>query len=209
MSAPPPILTVEGVSRRFGRRQALAPTTFSLEAGRGVALMGANGSGKTTLLRIIAGLLRPTEGTVRLLGEEPRRSPAARGRIGWLGHELGLYDELTAVENLRFHAALQPDPVDASGIARALDTVGLAERATARVSALSRGMKERLALARLLLHRPDLFLLDEPTTGLDAGSVAVLGEMIRSWLVRGATVLISTHDAAFAAALGLGELRLQ
>jgi heme exporter protein A len=170
------------LGRAYGDRIALAGVTLTLDAGRTLAVFGANGAGKSTLLRILATLLRPHRGTVRVLGSElPREGWAARGRIGFLGHEPLLYRELTARENLRFHARLHGV---APGRAEALlEAVGLANRADEPVRTYSRGMVQRVAVCRAVLHDPELLLLDEPLAGLDPGAAtaveALLGERTR------------------------------
>jgi ABC-type multidrug transport system ATPase subunit len=170
------------LGRAYGDRVALAGVTLTLEEGRTLAVFGANGAGKSTLLRILATLLRPHRGTARVLGAElPREGWAARGRIGFLGHEPLLYRELTARENLRFHARLHGV---AAGRAEALlEAVGLADRADEPVRTFSRGMVQRVAVCRAVLHDPELLLLDEPLAGLDPAAAAaveaLLGERTR------------------------------
>jgi heme exporter protein A len=170
------------LGRAYGDRVALAGVTLTLEEGRTLAVFGANGAGKSTLLRILATLLRPHRGIARVLGAElPRQGWAARGRIGFLGHEPLLYRELTARENLRFHARLHG--VAAGRAEGLLDAVGLAGRADEPVRTFSRGMVQRVAVCRAVLHDPELLLLDEPLAGLDPGAAAaveaLLGERTR------------------------------
>ncbi|MEK8023086.1 MAG: ABC transporter ATP-binding protein [Candidatus Hydrogenedentota bacterium] len=195
------ILHLENVSRRYGRVEALKSTTLEIHAGAGVALTGPNGCGKSTLLKIAAGLLRPTTGRVSLFAADPWKDRSVRGRAGYLGHELGLYDELTGPENLRFFAALYGVEDAERKLAGALETAGLPP--AMRIAAYSRGMKERLALARAMIHDPEFLLLDEPTTGLDEASTTRLAQVIRRWREEGRAVLVSTHDPAFASAAGL------
>jgi heme exporter protein A len=176
------------VGRAYGDRIALAGVTLALEDGRTLAVFGANGAGKSTLLRILATLLRQHRGTVRVLGAElPREGWAARGRIGFLGHEPLLYRELTARENLRFHARLHG--VEAGRAETLLDAVGLTGRADEPVRTFSRGMVQRVAVCRAVLHDPELLLLDEPLAGLDPGAAAA----VEALLGRRTRVVIS-HD---------------
>src|SRR5829696_6920190 len=187
-----PAIELEQLERRFGERAALAGVTVSVEEGQTLVVLGANGAGKTTLLRILAGLLRPHAGRARVLGAElPREAYRARGRIGLLGHEPMLYRDLTVRENLRFHARLHGI---ADGRAEELvERVGLAARADEPLRTLSRGMAQRAAICRTVLHAPELLLLDEPLANLDPGGAAAVAPLIG----RGAgpaRVLIS-HDA--------------
>jgi heme exporter protein A len=176
------------LGRAYGDRVALAGVTLSLEAGRTLAVFGANGAGKSTLLRILATLLRPHQGTAKVLGAAlPDEGWSARGRIGFLGHEPLLYRDLTARENLRFHARLHGV---AAGRAEALlEAVGLAHRADEPVRTFSRGMVQRVAVCRAVLHDPELLLLDEPLAGLDPGAAAA----VEALLGRRTRVVIS-HD---------------
>jgi len=178
------------VGRAYGERVALRDVTLTLEQGRTLAVFGANGAGKTTLLRILATLLRAHHGSVRVLGRElPREGWAVRGRIGFLGHQALLYRDLTARENLRFHARLHgvaPQRID-----ELLDAIGLRLRADEPVHTYSRGMVQRLAVCRTVLHAPELLLLDEPLAGLDPGAAEVVQALIGPG--RGTRVVIS-HD---------------
>jgi len=182
------------VSRHFGRRRALARLTLTVHAGEILGLLGPNGAGKSTLLGVLATLVTPNTGDV-LYGDRPagRWGPALRGHIGLLAHELHLYAELTARQNLSFFAelhGLKPDAV----VPEALERAGLADRADEDVSGFSRGMRQRLALERALLHRPRLVLFDEPFTGLDDRSVAAVSDRVRRLAAGGAIVLLATHD---------------
>lgn len=198
-----PALQLDSVSKRYGNRIALRPTSLSALPGELIALMGPNGAGKTTLLKIAAGILKSTEGRAYAFGKDPLRDCTVRSRTAYLGHELGLYDELTAAENLRFYAALygvkNPEPAVSDG----LRTVGLSDRASDRVGSFSRGMRERLGLARLTLHSPDLILLDEATAGLDSAALGILAGLCKKWRGEDRTVLLSTHDFAFAEEVGM------
>jgi heme exporter protein A len=184
---------------------------MSLAAGDTLVVFGPNGAGKTTLLRVLAGLLRPHGGRVRVLGAElPRESFAVRGQIGWLGHEPLLYKELTARENLRFHARLHG--IDEARVEESLDMVGLAGRAAEPIRELSRGMVQRVATARAVLGSPPLLLLDEPLSNLDPAARELVEPLIgRS---SGCTRVIASHDPAAGLAeadyvLGLREGRTE
>ena len=188
-------LTLTDVSRHFGRRRALAQVSFTAQAGQIVALLGANGAGKSTLLSIVATLLDPSSGEVRYGRVTAREgSDRLRGRIGLLGHDLYLYPELTAAENLRFFADLYGLDAPAERVGRALASAALQDRAHDPVSSFSRGMRQRLAVERALLHQPRLVLLDEPFTGLDDLSSDSLRERLRAVRARGAIVIVTTHE---------------
>jgi len=199
-----PAVRCGGLERRFGDRLALAGVDLEVGEGQVVLLTGANGAGKTTLLRILATVLKPTAGTAEVSGHElPKEATAVRGRVGYAGHEALVYPGLTARENLELYAALHGSPEAA--VAGALDRVGLATRATTRVSELSRGMRQRLSLARATLHGPALLLLDEPTTGRDDDGRDVL----RSVLAGGATALVATHEPDWFASVAARSVRLE
>jgi heme exporter protein A len=187
-----PAVALEGLGRAYGERVALREVSFELPAGATVAVFGANGAGKTTLLRILAGLLRPHAGRVAVLGAElPREAHRARGRIGLLGHEPLLYRDLTVRENLRFHARLHR--VAEARAEELVAQVGLAARADDPIRTLSRGMTQRAAICRAVLHAPELLLLDEPLANLDPGGAAAVAPLIGR-TAGPARVLIS-HDA--------------
>jgi len=205
MTHPSPSLQLDNVSRSFGNRVALRSISLQAEPGHSIAIMGPNGCGKTTLLRIAAGILRPTEGRAYAFGKDPLRDCEVRARTAYLGHELGLYDELTASENLRFYAGLYRVNSD---INDALRTVGLLDRALDRVASFSRGMKERLGLARLTLHNPELILLDEATAGLDKAALNILAALCRKWRDENKTVVLATHDSVFASEAGMKVIDL-
>ena len=182
------------VTRNFGRRRALNRVTLHAAAGSITALLGPNGAGKSTLLSIAATLLEPSSGRVTYGGADSTAGPELRARIGLVGHDLYLYPELTAAENLRFFACVyRLDDVDAR-VDRALATAGLSERGDDMVAAFSRGMRQRLALERALIHDPRLLLLDEPFTGLDDAARQALRERLRAARAAGAIVLLTTHD---------------
>ncbi|MCL2419980.1 MAG: ABC transporter ATP-binding protein [Conexibacteraceae bacterium] len=191
MSSTEAAVELAGLGRRFGERVVLRELSLSLPAGATLAVLGRNGAGKTTLLRILATLLRPHAGTVRLFGEElPRRGFAVRGRIGLLGHEPLLYRDLSGRENLVYHARLHRVP--AARVDEVLEAVGMARRAEDPVRLLSRGMVQRLAVARCVLHRPGLLLLDEPRSNLDPAG----GEQVEPLIGRasGATRVLTSHE---------------
>jgi heme exporter protein A len=186
-----PALRLEGVGRRYGEREALSDVSLSLGEGETLVVFGPNGAGKTTLLRILATLLRPHTGSVRVLGKSlPDESWAVRGRIGLLGHEPLLYRELTARENLRFHAHLHG--VGEERVDELLDAVGMKDRAREALRTLSRGMVQRVAIARAVLHDPELLLLDEPRANLDPAASELVEPLIGAG--SGRTRVISSHD---------------
>ena len=188
-------LTFSNVSRNFGRRRALSSVSISASAGQVVALLGANGSGKSTLLSIAATLLEVSSGDVRY-GDMTARDGGAglRRRIGVLGHDLYLYPELTAAENLRFFGDLYGLDGVAGRVTAALAQAVLSDRGDDPVSSFSRGMRQRLALERALLHEPRLVLLDEPFTGLDDPSSIALRLRLAHVRDGGAIVLLTTHE---------------
>lgn len=188
-------LTFDGVSRYFGRRRALSGVSFSVEAGQVVALLGANGSGKSTLLSIGSTLLEASAGEVRYgTLTAAAGGPALRGRIGLLGHDLYIYPELTAAENLRFFAHLYGLDGVEDRVRRALVSAALSDRADDPAGSFSRGMRQRLALERALLHGPRLVLLDEPFTGLDEVSSIALRDRLARERERGALIIVTTHE---------------
>jgi heme exporter protein A len=179
------------LGRDFGDRAALADVSLSLAAGESLLVLGPNGAGKTTLLRVLASLLRPSAGAVRVLGcELPGEGWRLRGRIGYLGHEPLLYRDLSGRENLRFAARLNGIAEPEQRIESLLGAVQMSSRADDRVDSLSAGMCQRLALARCLLHEPELVLLDEPESHLDAEG----RELARGLLARAGTRVVVSHD---------------
>ncbi len=177
--------------RRYGEREALAGVTLTLGAGQTLVVFGPNGAGKSTLLRVLATLLRPHEGTVRVLGSElPGDSWAVRGRVGLLGHEPLLYRELTAQENLLFHARLHG--VGQERVGELLEAVAMGSRAREPLRTLSRGMVQRVAVARAVLHEPELLLLDEPSSSLDPAAVELLEPLLGAQ--SGRTRVLCSHD---------------
>jgi heme exporter protein A len=186
-----PAIELAGLTRRYGDREALADVSLTLEAGRTLVVFGPNGAGKTTLLRVLATLLRPHAGTVRLLGHAlPGEGWAVRGRVGFLGHAPLLYRDLTARENLRFHAQLHG--VGAQRVDALLEQVGLTRRADDPVHTYSRGMVQRAAVARAVLHDPELLLLDEPTANLDPHATELVEHLVGP--SSGRTRVVTSHD---------------
>lgn len=188
------LIIATALVRRFGAVTALAGVDFTVSPGELVLLLGANGAGKTTLLRILAGLTRPLRGTVLVAGRDLHAEPEARRAVGFLSHSALLYEDLTPRENLAFAAALHQlhDP-DAT-IARVLEIAGLSARADRPTRGCSRGMLQRLALARATLHEPTILLLDEPFTGLDAGASRTLVSQMIADRERGRAIVAVTHD---------------
>jgi heme exporter protein A len=188
-------IAVAGLRRDFGERTALDGVDLSLAAGESLVVLGPNGAGKTTLLRVLASLLRPSSGDVRVLGRQlPDEAWKVRGRIGFLGHESLLYRDLTGRENLRFQARLhgmRGEPAE-ERIAKLLAAIGMERRAEDRVAELSAGMRQRLALCRTVLHEPELLLLDEPDSNLDAEGRELARGLIGP--PSGRTRVLVTHD---------------
>lgn len=186
-------ITVDGVWKFYGDYPAIRNISFTVEPGACMALLGRNGAGKTTLLRILAGLSIAAKGTVSILGHEVRQQEA-RQKIGVLGHGIGIYDELSAIENLKLFARIYEVPNAQSTAEMWLEKTGLANVATGMVREFSRGMRQRLAVARAFLHDPQVLLLDEPFTALDDRAIAVLQTLLREALQNGKTVMMSTHQ---------------
>ena len=195
MNEQPPAILANQLGRRFGRRRVLHELQMEIPAGSFVGLYGSNGAGKTTLLRILCGLARPTAGRCMIFGQNPMaRGGAVRARLGFLSHQGALYPELTAHENLALYARLYGVADPHARAAAMLEGVGLGARAGDRVRHFSRGMLQRMALARSLLHEPDLLLLDEPFTGLDPAGVDDMGARLSALYETGKTILMTTHD---------------
>lgn len=190
------LLTAARLTRQFDRRVAVQDLSFELAAGEIFALLGPNGAGKTTTLRMLAGLIEPTGGQVIVDGETMSRAsaPRLRGRIGFLTEAPGLWDRLTVRQNLMTYAALQGLPSPARSVDAALDLFDIRDRATEPTAQLSKGLKQRVALARTLLHRPDIVLLDEPTSGLDPASAREVRELVLRLRDERRAVLLSTHN---------------
>ncbi|MGE0353314.1 MAG: heme ABC exporter ATP-binding protein CcmA [Gemmatimonadales bacterium] len=196
-SAEPPLLAGRGLQRRFGALRVLRGLDVTVEAGQVLVVLGENGSGKSTLLRLLAGLTRPTAGSVAIQGVLLRSSdPAIRRLYGLVAHQSTLYDDLTVAENLRFAARLHGLADPAGAARRAMVETEIAHRAEDRAGRLSRGLLQRASIARAFIHQPRLMLLDEPFTALDVPSAA----HIRAWLARrvdqGAGAVVVTHQVA-------------
>jgi heme exporter protein A len=190
-----PALRVAGLTKRFGHVRALRGVDFGLGAGESLAVFGPNGAGKTTLLRILAGLLKPDGGEVWFGGERLERGRAAhRRRVGLISHHSLLYDGLTAAENLVFYARLYGVAGPRAAAERALAGVGLDDRASDLVGTFSRGMVQRLAIARALLHDPEVMLLDEPFSGLDQRASATLRDLLGRLRAERRTMVLVTHN---------------
>jgi heme exporter protein A len=190
----PPAVVTTDLARLFAREPALAGISLRVEAGRTVALLGPNGAGKTTLLRILATAIRPSYGHATVDGYDLGSDAALiRERVAYLSHATGLYDDLTARENLAFAATMLGTDDATARVERALDDVGLRERAGERGRDLSAGMRKRLALGRILLGRASLVLLDEPYAALDAAGMALIDQLLAAWHEVGVTVLVASH----------------
>jgi ABC-2 type transport system ATP-binding protein len=190
------VLSAIHLTRRFGERLAVDDATFEIGRGEIFALLGPNGAGKTTTLRMLAGLIEPSNGEVHLDGERIARGNAARlrARVGFLTESPGLWDRLTVWENLRTYARLHGLPAADAAVERSLDAFAIRDRRNEPAAVLSKGLKQRVALARTLLHNPDIVLLDEPTSGLDPESARDVREMIVALRDQHRAVLLSTHN---------------
>ncbi len=186
-------VAAEGVWKYYGDYPALRDINLSAEPGACLALLGRNGAGKTTLLRILAGLSRASRGRVRVFDKEPR-DQAARRRVGVLGHGIGVYEEFSALENLRLFASLHGMTDPRRTALEWLQRTGLDRVKDGLVREFSRGMRQRLAVARAFLHEPSVLLLDEPFTALDDRAVAVLQDLLAQARSRGSTIILSTHQ---------------
>jgi ABC-2 type transport system ATP-binding protein len=190
------VIEAQGLTKRYGRISAVDGVSFTVGRGEIFGLLGPNGAGKTTTILMMLGLTEVTGGSIRMLGEDPARNPLeVKRRVGYLPDTVGFYDHMTALDNLRYTAALigiEPSQSE-ERIASALDRVGLADVGRRRVGAFSRGMKQRLGLAEILMKDAAIAILDEPTSGLDPQATAELLEMIRSLKRDSVAVLISSH----------------
>ncbi len=190
----PPAVVTADLARLFAGIPALAGVSLRIDPGRTIGVLGSNGAGKTTLLRLLATAIRPSYGTARIDGLDLGGQPdLVRERISYLSHSTGLYDDLSARENLAFAASLLGTPDADSRVVRALSDVGLADRAGTRVGGFSAGMRKRLALARILLGQASLVLLDEPLAALDDEGMGVIEQLLAAWREVGVTVLIASH----------------
>ena len=196
-------LAAAGLEKGFGGGPVLWNLDLTVAWGEFLVIFGANGSGKTTLLRILSGQTRPDGGSVEIAGFDLRRQgAAARRRVGVVFHRGLLYDDLTGRENLTFYGRLYALPDLPNRVSEVLARVGMSQRADRRVRSLSHGMQKRLSIARALLHRPPLLLLDEPESGLDRDSVAALADILREWTAAGRAVVMTTHNADLGLAWG-------
>ncbi len=196
----PQAVELDHVWKFYGNYAALRDYTLTIEEGRCLALLGRNGAGKTTVLRILAGLSPFQRGAVRLFGQTSR-SPDARLQIGFLGHGIGVYEDLSARENLAFFANICEVTNSRATVESWLERVNLSRVAGIPVRQFSRGMRQRLALARTFLHSPKLLLLDEPFTSLDDRAIRMLSELLAEARTRGATIILSTHQIREALAI--------
>jgi heme exporter protein A len=188
-----PAVQLEGLARHYGEREALGGVSLSLEGGQSLVVFGPNGAGKSTLLRVLATLLRPHSGRVRVLGRAlPEEAWAVRGHVGLLAHEPLLYRDLTARENLRFHARLHG--VAPARVEELLERLQLRQRCGDPLRTLSRGMVQRVAIARTVLHEPQLLLLDEPRANLDPAAIELVDPLIGAGSRR--TRVLTSHDPA-------------
>lgn len=196
----PEAIALEKVWKFYGDYAALRDYTFAVMEGSCCVVLGRNGAGKTTLLRILAGLSPFQRGSVRVFGQAPRAEKARR-QVGFLGHGIGVYEDLSARENLNFFAQIA-DIESPRAVTNAwLQRVGLDRVASMPVRQFSRGMRQRLAVARAFLHAPQILLLDEPFTSLDDRAITMLGELLQEARLRGATIVLSTHQIREALAL--------
>ncbi len=184
-------IEVKNLTKKFGAIRALDNLSLTIEEGQSYAILGPNGAGKTTLIKVLSTILKPTSGRVTVNGHDAvKESMEARKSIGWVSHAPLLYDELTVLENLEFYAGLFDADADLEGI---MDELGISHVKDMLVGTLSRGMKQRTAIARALLHKPRILLLDEASTGLDLKSRGLFHSLLQGLKAGGTTVVMSTH----------------
>jgi ABC-type multidrug transport system ATPase subunit len=189
-----PVVVLDQITKLFGRFAALREVSASFASGRIYAILGENGAGKSTLLRIVAGLARPTRGRVTIFGSADVQHVLAR--IGYMGHAPLLYDEFSGAENLQYFGALySSQAASRSNVESAMHMVGLDPQLTRRTSAYSQGMRQRLALARAMIHDPELLLLDEPFSNVDVASTQTMASLMGKLRDRGKTIFVVTHQA--------------
>ena len=188
-------IVIEGLEKSYRDWPVLWDLDLTVPWGESLSLFGSNGAGKTTLLRILATSVRPDAGTVHISGRDIRRQAReARLRIGVVGHRGFLYEDLTTRENLNYYARLYSVTDRGTRVDAALERVRLGRRADHRIRTLSNGMQKRAAIARAILHQPDVLLLDEPEAGLDADSREMLGDLLTEWTTDGKSAVLTTHD---------------
>jgi heme exporter protein A len=191
------VITVKKLVKRFGLKTVLRGVDFEVQPGEFVALLGPNGAGKTTFLRILASLSRPSLGEVTVAGHQlPHEAAAVRARLGVVSHLPLLYGDLTAEENLRFYGRMYNIDLLEARTTEVLEMVGLLERRKDLVRTFSRGMQQRLAIGRAVLHDPDVMLFDEPYTGLDQDASSMLDDVLQTVAAAGRTVVMTSHDLA-------------
>jgi heme exporter protein A len=203
MTAPPSVATVQvtALRKEFGRRLAVAGVDFALSAGDSLAIFGPNGAGKTTLLRLVAGLLKPSAGMARVNGVDTRLDRRARSGVGLISHQSMLYAPLTALENVEFTARLYGIPRARDAARAALEAMRMLDRADVLVRTLSRGLQQRVSIARALVQQPSVLLLDEPYSGLDEAGAQALTQLLTMLRGQGATLLVVTHNVSEGLAL--------
>jgi len=194
--SPSPIVEVAELAREFGSTRAVAGVTFSLAAGECLALFGPNGAGKTTLLRVLAGLLKPTSGSARVAGVQLPGGPLARSRVGLISHHTMLYEALSPRENVTFSARLYGIRDARGRVEDSLRRMSMLERADAPIRSLSRGMQQRVSIARAMVHSPQLVLADEPYSGLDESGSRALTALLQELRSTGTAIIIVTHNLA-------------
>lgn len=204
-----PLIEARGLSKSFGPTPILRGVNLKIGANGGTLIVGSNGAGKSTLLRILAGLSAPTTGSALLFGAPSHAlETSLRARAGLVTHQTFLYPNLTARENLTFYADLYGRPRDAAEISGWLERVGLARAGNERIRTFSRGMEQRLTLARALLNRPDALLMDEPFAALDPEGVALAGSLLREARERGCALLLTAHQEVTIAGIEFDSYRL-
>lgn len=191
-----PIVEVSDLTRAFGSRKAVAGVTFALAPGECLAVFGPNGAGKTTLLRLLAGLLKPSSGSAKLAGIPLPGGTLARSRVGLISHHTMLYEALSARENVSFAARLYGIRDPKSRVDDSLRRMSMLERAEAPVRSLSRGMQQRVSIARAMVHSPQVILADEPYSGLDDSGASSLTTLLRELRSSGTAIIIVTHNLA-------------
>lgn len=195
-ASPPPIVEAAELAREFGSRRAVAGVTFSLAPGECLALFGPNGAGKTTLLRVLAGLLKPTSGSARVSGIQLPGGPLARSRIGLISHHTMLYEALSPRENVSFSARLYGVRDARFRVEDSLRRMSMLERADTPIRSLSRGMQQRVSIARAMVHSPQLVLADEPYSGLDESGARALTALLQELRSAGTAIIVVTHNLA-------------